>query len=361
MEPEPRETGTKVAMILAAGLGTRLSPLTRERPKPLVEVLGTPLIHFALRNALNAGAERIAINTHHLHPAVEEALGDAFEGVPLTFSYEPVILGTGGGVRGMAERLSGVSSSFLLLNADALIDLDTAAMVALHRARAPTATLALKDVPGKERFGLIGTDDDDRVRTFAGRTRFAGPVAKERMFCGVHVIEPPLLERLPLGEESCINQIGYPPLLDEGALVLGFDVPGYFCDVGTPERLLEANLRLLSGEVALSHLDPFARFDKRDEGAGATYVANGARVDGALVPPVLIDEGAVIEVGARVGPLAVVGKGCRVGANAVVEKAVLQSGAEVDPGCEVRGAVLGARCRLDIDPALVAALEGRGG
>lgn len=347
----PASPAVDVAMILAAGLGTRLRPLTHERPKPLVEVLGTPLLHFALRHALAAGARRVAINTHHLPAAIEEALGPSFEGVPLTYSHEPVILGTGGGVRQMAERLGGVSSRFLLLNADALVDVDTRAMVARHEERRPTATLALKDVPGKERFGLLGTDDDDRVRTFAGRTRYAGPVAKERMFCGVHVIEPALLERLPLGEESCINRVGYPPLLDEGGLVIGFDVPGYFCDVGTPERLLEANLLLLSGRVRLSHLDPFARFVTE----GDRHLAKGARVEpgATLEGPVVVDEGAVIEAGARVAPLAVIGKGCRVGAGAVVERAVLQSGAEVGATEGVRDSVLGPTCRMDVAPAVV--------
>jgi NDP-sugar pyrophosphorylase family protein len=340
------EAVVHTAMILAAGLGTRLRPLTLERPKPLVEVLGTPLVHLALEHARRAGARRVALNTHHLHPAVPEALGDRFFDLELVYSHEPEVLGTGGGVRQMAERLGVLRGPFFLYNADALLDLDTAGLVAAHETRAPLATLALKDTPDKERFGLLGTDEHDLVRTFAGRTAYQGAVFRERMFCGAHVLDPRMLGWLPPGA-SCINQVGYPRVLDEGHAVLGFDVPGYFCDVGTPERLLEASFLLLGGEVRLEHVDLLSRFGaegRRFEAAGAR-IAAGAR----LVPPVLVDEGAVLEKGCVVGPYAVVGKGCVVGRGAVVERSVLQSGARVAPGEAVRGALLGAGCRSQVE------------
>lgn len=336
------------AMILAAGLGTRLRPLTDERPKPLVEVLGTPLVCFSLEHARRAGARKVALNTHHLHPAVERALGERYGELELVYSYEPEILGTGGGAKGMREALGRPSGPSLLLNADALLDVDTAAMAKLHEERRPIATLALKETPDQHRYGVLGTDEDDRVRSFAGRTAYQGPVARERMFCGVHVLEPAVLEALPEGF-SGINVEGYPKLIDEGHSVLAFDVPGYFCDVGTPERLLEANLLLLGGRERLVHLDPFARFPSTET---RRYVHERAEVAAGaeLIGPVLVDEGAVIEAGARVGPFAVVGKGCRVERGAVLERVVLQSGASASG--EVRDAVLSPTCRMDVDPAV---------
>jgi NDP-sugar pyrophosphorylase family protein len=350
------------AMILAAGLGTRLRPLTEERPKPLVEVLGTPLIHVALEHARRAGAPRVAINTHHLHPAVEERLGPRFGDMELIYSHEPVILGTGGGVWQMGQKLKPLRGTFMLLNADALVDVDAAAMAAQHGAaqgaeRAPLATLALKDTPDKARFGLIGTDDDDVVKTFAGRTAYDGPVARERMFCGVHFLEPRVLDWLPPAQESCINRVGYPRILDEGHAVHSFDVPGYFCDVGTPERLLEASLLLLSGRVKLQHVDLLSRFAEES----GCYLAPGAKVEpGAkLIAPAVIDEGAVIEAGAVVGPHAVVGKDCRVGAGANLSRAILQSGTEISGGEVLEDVIASPSCRMAVDPSVAdAALSG---
>lgn len=341
------------ALILAAGLGTRLRPLTLERPKPLVEVLGTPLIFYALEKAYQAGAERIAINTHHLGDALQAAVGDAYKGIPIVYAAETDLLGTGGGIRNLAEKLGGIASTFTVMNADALIDIDLKKMATLHAQNGVSATLALKDSEDKARFGLIGTDANERVRTFAGRTRYQGPVAHERMFCGVHVLEAPILERLPLGKESCINQIGYPPLLDEGGEVLGFDAPGYFCDVGTPERLFEANLNLLGGNTSLEHFDPFERFTKYTDAEGAPlYLADDleppANWQKRLKGPLLLDSGVVLEANAQVGPFAVVGKNCRIGANAQLSHVVIQSGVEIEPGNRLSYAVVGASCVITI-------------
>lgn len=345
-----------VAMVLAAGLGTRLAPLTSERPKPLVEVLGTPLVHFALSYAARLQARVTILNTHHLASQLEAALPRAFPERSLLFSHEPALLGTGGGIRQMAERVRAAepgrlapSSTILVINADALIDLDIEQMWTQHRARRPLGTLALKDVPDKARFGLIGTDAEDRVQSFVGRAQGPGPVVLERMFCGVHLFSPALLTRLPRDEESCINRVGYPPAIAAGEPVYGFDVPGYFCDVGTPERLLSANLELLSGEQSLRFTDPFARFAPAPGSRAARqFVAASARVAGELIGPCLIDEGAVVEAGARVGPDVVVGKGCRVGRGAKITRAVLQSGAVVEENLHLQDVICGRACQIPV-------------
>jgi NDP-sugar pyrophosphorylase family protein len=340
-----------VAMVLAAGLGTRLRPLTQERPKPLVEVLGAPLLHWSLRALRRAGVTRAAVNTHHLHPAIEDALGDSFEGLSLVYSHEPELLGTGGGVWQMSERLGDLDETVLLLNADALIDVDLVGLLAQHADRGPLATLALKDAPDKDKFALLGTDKDDRVIDFAGRNEVpkgAAEIVHRRMFCGVHAFEARLIDRLPPGVFSGINEVGYPPSLDDGEQVHAFEVPGYFCDVGTPERLLEANLRLLAGLelVAGPPLDGVPH-------EGRSFVIDGARVDSGAVleGPVMVCAGAVVEAGARVGPHAVIGPDARVGRDARVERAVVQSGALAPAGEVVRSTVLGTGCRADADPA----------
>ncbi len=340
------------AYVLAAGLGTRLAPLTHEVPKPLVEVLGTPLLHYALDHARRAGATRVVVNTHWLADVLE-GQGPNVAGLDVVYSREAgEIQGTGGGVKRMAVLdPPGDGEPFLLLNADALIDLDTAGLVAAHAARKPTATLVLKRTPDQAKYGLIGTDDDERVRAFAGRVPYEGPPLFERMFCGVHLATAAVLARLPDGP-SDINKVAYPPMITAGADVRGFDHRGYFCDVGTPERLLEANLLLLSGRERLAHADPFARFG--GEAAARRYVHKTAHVDGAtLLAPVLVDEGAVIEPGAVVGPYAVVGKRARVAAGARLSRAVVMAGALVAAG-DSDGIIGGVRCRIDVDPSAVA-------
>ncbi len=332
-----------VAWILAAGLGTRLRPLTNERPKPLVEVCGRPLIVHTLQLLADAGVRDVALNSHWLHPALHTALGDTVaidddqqRVIRLRYTHEPVALGTGGGLLGLRTVLPARSTRALIANADALIDLDVANLLAT--ADAPLSTLVLKTVDDVQRYGAIGTDIDDRIVTFAGRIEPRGAVVRERMFCGWHAVQPRALDVLPAvevdlttspatvtGVESCINKEGYPRWLTDGADLCGLDHTGLFVDVGTPERLWEANRVLLTGEVKTTSLKPFARFR---ELPGRVFVHPRARIDdqASLVGPCLIDDGAVIEADAIVGPLAVIGPRVIVRPGVVVERAIVQSG-----------------------------------
>ncbi|MDP2345457.1 MAG: NDP-sugar synthase [Deltaproteobacteria bacterium] len=343
-----------VAWILAAGLGTRLRPLSAERPKPLLEVCGRPLIVHTLQLLKDAGVVDVAVNSHWLHPQIPAALGKEVDVdgtiVTLRYTHEPTALGTGGGLLGLRHVLPSKDRA-LIANADALIDLDVRGLLA--SSAGPLSTLVLKAVPDVAAYGAIGTDDDDRVVSFAKRITPRGRVARERMFCGWHYLHPHALDLLPqvavddagtvTGPESCINKEGYPHWLSEGAPVHGFDHAGFFFDVGTPERLWEANRLMLSGDVQFAHLKPFARFT---ETAGRVFQHRRAQVFRSveITGPVVIDDGAVIEAGARIGPYAVIGPGVRVKSSVQVTRSVVQSNVVVDvdavsvhvsPGCRV--------------------------
>ncbi len=339
--PSMSSDGT-VAWILAAGLGTRLRPLTAERPKPLLEVCGRPLIVHALQLLKDAGVVDVAVNSHWLHPQIPQALGSAVDvdGTPLRlhYTYEPTALGTGGGLLGLRHVLPARGRA-LIANADALIDLDVAGLMGTDPA--PLSTLVLKSVPDAATYGAIGTDVDDRILTFAGRIKARGAVARERMFCGWHCVQPRALDVLPAvdvddatllptvrGAESCINKEGYPHWLNEGAHLQAFDHAGFFFDTGTAERLWEANRLLLSGDVVLAHLRPFARFV---EGPGRVFVHPSARVHAkaTLRGPLLLDAGCVVEANARLGPFAVIGPGITVRSGVQVQQSVVQSNARV--------------------------------
>jgi NDP-sugar pyrophosphorylase family protein len=335
-----------VAWILAAGLGTRLAPLTHERPKPLVEVCGRPLVVHTLQLLANAGG--------------------TVAQVKVRFTHEPVALGTGGGLLGLRARLpAGADGQALIANADALIDLDVAAFMAARRPGS-LASLALKSVADVARYGAIGTDDDDRVVTFAGRVEPLGVVALERMFCGWHHLDAAALDVLPpvdvengeppvvTGPESCINKEGYPSHLRGGQDIRGVDVDalggGLFVDVGTPARLFEANRLLLSGELSLSALAPLARFQALP---GRVFVHPEAyvHVDAVLNGPCVVDKGAVVEAGAVIGPWTVLGPRVHVRRGVRLKRSIVQ-GARGDAAHVVESDAeamhIGETCRVGI-------------
>jgi mannose-1-phosphate guanylyltransferase len=243
--------------------------------------------------------------------------GSLGPGVQVTYSPEPEILGTGGGIKQMAELTGGGTS--LVLNAKYVMDLDVAALLALHRARGAVATMVVRAHPEAERWGAIRVDPGGRVTGILDRLAPGSAPGHPYQFTGVHVVEPELVERLPDGV-SCVIRSAYFELLEAGAPIVAVVHDGYFYDHSTLPRYLQGNLNLLRGATALPHAPGPLR--GRDP---AAEVAATARV----TEPVLIGPGALIEVGASVGPGVVLGPGSRVAGGVELADAVVWPGAAV--------------------------------
>mgnify|MGYP000922481625 FL=1 len=238
------------AMILAAGLGTRLRPLTDVTPKPLLPVAGTPMIVWNLLLLKRHGIRDVVINLHHLGDMIRQALGDGSAlGMRLIYSYEPVILGTGGGIKQAEPHFQG--EPVLVLNGDTLFELDLGAVMAFHRERAAAATLVLRQDPDAARWGLVEVTDRAEIVRITGRGRSAPTVTAARMFAGIHILHPRLLRYLPADTECSIID-AYVKGIQEGERILGFDFDGFWSDVGTPERYAQVEQDAAAGLLSLS-------------------------------------------------------------------------------------------------------------
>jgi mannose-1-phosphate guanylyltransferase len=326
-----------VGMVLCAGLGTRLRPLTDLLPKPAVPLCGLPLVRYALALLAGAGARRAVVNVHHLPEEMERAAREGARalGLPLEVSREPVVAGTGGALRQARSLLRG-ASEILLLNGDVLFDADLPAALRAHRQGGALATLVLAPMPPGASYAAVEADAGLVVRRIAGQGP-GGPGLSPWHFTGYHVLSPALLDRVPEAPFACdVNRHVYPPLLAAGeGQVRGHLDRGYWSDAGTPKGYLAAQLDLLEGRVDL------ARFAGADPRAGlrpgpvpGTWLAESAAVEpGALLRgPALLGAGARVERGAEVGPGVVLGAGCRVGTGAVLRRAVVWEGTAVAPG-----------------------------
>jgi len=241
------------AMILAAGLGTRLRPLTDAVPKPLLPIAGRPLIVWNLLLLRQHGITEAIINLHHLGQLIEKEVGDGSRfGMRLAYSREPVILGTGGGIK-QAEAFFG-GDPFLVLNGDTLIELDLGDVVGFHARRGALATMVVREDPEVDRWGVVEVDDQQRVFSINGRGRAEADSSARRtrrMFAGVHVMDSRLLRHVPLGRESSIIE-AYVGEIARGERVLGYGMEGYWSDVGTPDRFAQAQR---DAEAGLINLD----------------------------------------------------------------------------------------------------------
>ena len=327
------------AMVLAAGLGLRMRPLTLLRAKPALPVLNRPLLHWTMERLARAGVRDVVVNLHHLPETVTAVLGTGRRwGMVIRYSDESVILGTGGGPRAVRGHFG--SEPMLVVNGDVLFDFDVRTVLAAHRETGAAATLALRRNPVPYAYSPVVTDRSGRILSIAGRPRPAsGRVA---MFASVHVLDPRLLDRLPAGASDSVRDL-YVPLLAESAHLQGVHTEGAWYDFGRPVLYRDAQLRLLPGrgrDRALvdgtARVAATARVRRSVVGAAAR-VAPGARVERSV-----LWEGAVVEAGARVsGAIVATGGVVRAGEAAkdvvVLPAEALEAGAEAGGRVERRG------------------------
>jgi mannose-1-phosphate guanylyltransferase len=302
------------ALVLAGGEGTRLRPLTLSVPKPVLPLAGRPFLTFMLDWLGRHGVDRAILSCGFLSHAVEEVLGHEHDGIRLDYVVEEEPLGTAGPVR-LAAELGLVEDRLLVLNGDALTDVDLTAEVEQHERTGAAATLALVPVEDTSSYGAVPTAPDGQVEAFL--EKMENPPTN-RINAGAYVLERSVVERIPPGRSMFETDV-FPRLVGEG--LYGFDAAGsYWIDIGTPERYLEATYDLLAGRVE-SSLPP------RDETGS------------------LIGDGCITG-GARIGPMSVLGPRCVVGTGSVVERSVLHDEVRVGEHATIVGAVLARGVRV---------------
>jgi mannose-1-phosphate guanylyltransferase len=342
------------ALVLAGGEGTRLRPLTLTTPKPVMPLAGRPFLSFALDWAHAHGVDEVILSCGFMSGAVKTVLGDIYDGMRLRHVIEDEPLGTAGPVR-LAYDQGLLEERLLVLNGDVLTDIDLTGELAQHERTGARATLALYPVEDTSTYGVVPTDEEGRVEAFIEKG--GGEAPSNRINAGAYVLERELVESIPAGRAVSFEREIFPSLVGDG--LYGYDAAGYWIDIGTPERYLEATWDLLAGRVH-STLPP------RDETGSLIYencllsgahvgpqsvlgrhcsVGTDARVersvlhervhvgaDAAVVESVLA-EGVRVGERAQVGPRAVIGSGAIIQADAVVA-----TGARVDPGAVVSAA-----------------------
>lgn len=281
-----------IAVVLVGGQGTRLRPLTEWLPKPMLPIANRPFLEHQVAHLRYHGATRIVLACGYRPDAIRDHFGDALE-----YVVEDQPLGTGGAI---AFAARGIDETFVVCNGDILTDLDLTALVAFHRSRRATATLALQPVDDPSRYGLVRTTEHGEVEAFIEKPE-PGQVDVDTINAGTYVMEPEVLDLVPPDVAVSVEREVFPELVGNG--LYGRTERVGWIDIGTPESYLTANLT------------------EMDEG-------------GTVDPTAEIDPSADV-LDSVVGPGAVVGAGARV------SRSVLLAGARVAPGAEVSGQVIG--------------------
>ncbi len=326
------------AMVLAAGKGTRLAPLTDEIPKPMAPVTGKPMIGHIFELLQDAGVGEVHVNVYHLAEAILERYGhrSRMNGMTVNVTREERLMGTAGGVRRISDRFR---DTFLVIMGDALTDVDLRQVVAFHRKKGALATLALMRVEDTSQYGVVELDAAGNILAFQEKPDPAEAIS-DLANTGIYVLEPEVLDYIPEDTFFDFAKDVFPRLLEAGERFVGYEGDFYWSDIGTLDAYRAAQRDVFARRVRVRI--PGERWDE------GLWVDRDAR----LHPSITFAGNVVVGRDAMIGPAVTlaggvtVGDGCRIEGGAIVRRSILLPGASVGSGAFVENCIVGPRYRV---------------
>lgn len=319
-----------IGMILSAGFGTRLKPLSELRPKPVMEIAGKPIIYLLVKMLENAGIKDIVINLHYFPEYIRSALNTHPVKARLHFIYEKSILGTAGGLANALTTLGIKNRSLCLLHGDIVCDID---LLPYFGKEEDCTLICAQDLKIDGYQGGVALDKENTIVELGPFYKSTKKAVSYGFLTGIHFLSPYALDLVKRSsQESLVGEV-YPTWLSSGFLIKGVMKPLYYEDIGSIKRLFLANMSVLENPTQFNHLNFLEGFlplnDQND-----VFIGDDVRIDGSvkLKGPVMIAKGAVIEKNVCIGPYVVVGQNVRIGENSTVRNSVILSQTTIEKG-----------------------------
>lgn len=329
------------AVVMAGGEGSRLRPITANRPKPLTPIVNRPIMAHIVDLLARHGITEVCTTLHYLAHEIQAYFGDGSDfGVAMSHFIEDTPLGTAGSVKQAEQTLK--DGTFVIISGDALTDIDLTAALAWHRAKGSVATLVLSRVPNPLEFGIVITHEDGRIQRFLEKPGWS-EVFSDTVNTGIYILEPEILDRFEAGTVVDWSKDVFPALLAENAPMFGYVMNEYWSDIGTLEQYREAQVHVLQGRTTL----PIPGTQLRPGlwvGEG-TLVDEDAQVEG----PVCLGSNCRVKKGAHLGPFTVVGDSCLVEEGAAIRRSVLWERCYIGNKAQVDSAILGQQVTIKRD------------
>lgn len=325
------------AVIMAGGEGSRLRPLTCDRPKPMVPVMNRPLMEYSVELLQKHGFCEIAVTLQYLPEQIKNHFGDGSRfGVKLHYFVEEEPLGTAGSVKNAAEMLD---ETFIVISGDALTDFDLTEALHFHRIRGAAATLVLKSVENPLEYGVVMIDPGGRINRFLEKPGW-GEVFSDTVNTGIYILEPEVLSLIETGRMFDFSKDLFPRLLENKEPLFGAVLDGFWCDIGDLQEYLRAHREILTGGVRVQ-LKGFEG-EKGIWMEGDTDIHSRALLQG----PLYIGAGCHIGAGVRISDGTVLGANTRVEGRASVKRGLTWEGACIGRSAALRGGILCGGVRL---------------
>lgn len=324
-------------LFLAGGLGTRLKPMTNDLPKPMVPIMGRPLLERNLENLKKHGVDEVVISTCYKPQKIMDYFGDGKKfGVKINYVTEDMPLGTGGAIKNAEEFFD---DTFIVFNSDILSDIDISDMIRFHKEKGALATIAVTRVENPSAYGVIECDDDGYISSFKEKPQ-PGESDSNLINAGVYIFDPGLLEEIPYGKVVSIERETYPLLLEKGYRLAIYDKCSYWLDIGTCSKYLAVHKDILSGNFSIGSLD----FKSR-----RSYIGKTAKIhsNAKIIEPVYIGEHTEIGDMAVVGPNTVLCDNSFVGAGTKIAGSIVWNNVNLGRGSIIINSIIMSNCIVD--------------
>lgn len=327
------------ALIMAAGYGTRLEPLTLAVPKPMVPVVNKPTMQHNLELLKKYGIKDIVANIHYFPEQVENFFvdGTAF-GVKLSYSYEEELLGTAGGVKRMARVIDNIRDTFVVLSSDALTDINLNKLIAYHKKKKSLATVSLYPVEDPSQFGVVALDENERIGFFQEKPKREEAVSN-LVNAGIYVFEPEILDMIPDGFFDFGKEL-FPRLISEKMPLYGYKMIEYWSDVGSLEQYRRTNIDAIQGRIRLSI--PGKRVTHETFMGHQVYIDESAKFEG----PVIIGDETKIGAEVKVRSGTVIGDRCVIEDGVTIDASIIWSDTYIAKGVKIEKSVIGGWCHI---------------
>jgi mannose-1-phosphate guanylyltransferase len=345
------------AMILGAGKGTRVQPITHEIPKPMIPLVRKPVMAYLVELLKKHGVNEIMVNTSHLAPIIENYFRDGEQfGVSMAYSYEghvedgvaiSIPVGSAGGMKKIQDFSGFFDETFIVLCGDAWIDLDISKALEIHRKKGALASLIVREVPHEEvfKYGIVALDENERIVQFQEKPTPEQAVSNMAN-TGIYIFEPEIFDYIPSDTTYDIGGELFPDLVKLGLPFYAINLPFQWLDIGNLQDVWTVTSKILNGEVTGFKLP--GKQLKPGIYAGINVSIDFDKVN--IVPPVYIGGSTKVEAGATIEGPAVIGASCIVEAGAIIKNCIVGDYTRLSSMANLQEKIIfGSKC---IDPIL---------
>ncbi|ADK15712.1 MULTISPECIES: sugar phosphate nucleotidyltransferase [Clostridium] len=329
------------ALLLAGGKGTRLRPLTDKLPKPMVPIMGKPLIERTILKLKESGVSEIVISTCYKSDYIENYLGDGKKyGLKIHYISEDLPLGTGGAIKN-AESF--FDDTFIIMNSDIVHNLCYSDFIKFHREKRASVSIAMTEVKDPSQYGVIEFDGDSYIKAFKEKPK-AGETNSKWINAGVYIFDPEVLKEIPEKEIVSIEKDTYPLLLNKSYKMAAYKYTDYWIDIGTIKKYIKAHV-----DILYSNCNKLMKTKNLTNKSNIIFKNKSVKIHPSvkIIGPVFIGQDCIIEANSQIGPYVVLGNNCHIGSSCNVSKSVLWDRINVHENVNLTNSVVASDCTIE--------------